>query len=353
MNLGFAMKDGEATFLQKSGEETMRDYRRHTMPALACAALFLAAPLAQAQTKDWRPQRTIEIVVPSAPGGGLDVTGRTVQHILQEGKLIDQASTVVNKPGGSTTVGIAYINQHRGDAHYILVQSPPLLTNTITGTTPVGLKDVTPVALLVTEEIIFSVAADSPIKNAADLARMLKNDSASVTIAVSSSPGGHSHAAAALVAKAAGGDPKKLKMVFFNSGAESATALLGGHVMLAATPASSILGHRQAGKLRVIGIPTEKRLAGALADAPTFKEQGYDVVFSAWRAMVGPKNMTPAQLAWWDATLAKVTATPEWKAAAERNEWTLDFRDSTQVAAFFDEQSAKLAEVLGELGLAR
>ena len=331
----------------------MRDFARCL--ALVGAALLLAAPavMTAAAAADWKPERTIEIVVPSAPGGGLDVTGRTLQHILQDGKVITTASTVVNKPGGSGTVGIAYIDQHKGDAHYICVQSPPLLTNSITGTTTLGLKDVTPVALLVTEEIIFSVAADSPIKTGADLAAMLKKDSSSVSIAVSSSPGGHSHAAAALVAKAAGGDPKKLKMVFFGSGAEAATALLGGHVMLAATPASSILGHRQAGKLRVIGIPTDKRLPGALADVPTFKEQGLDVVFSAWRALVGPKDMTPAQLAWWDETLAKVVATPEWKTSAERNEWTLDYRNSKQVGAFFDDQSQKLVAVLGELGLAK
>lgn len=331
----------------------MLSRKSRLLTLFAMAAGAVAAAPSQSRAQDWKPERTVEVVVPSAPGGGLDTSGRALQHILQEGKVLATPSTVVNKPGGSGTVGIAYVNQHKGDGHYILVQSPPLLTNTITGTTPTGLKDVTPVALLVTEEIIFSVASASPIKNAADLAAMLKKDSSSVSIAVSSSPGGHSHAAAALIAKAAGGDPKKLKMVFFGSGAEAATALLGGHVMVAATPASSILGHRQAGTLRVIGIPTDKRLKGALADVPTFKEQGYDVVFSAWRAIVGPKGMTPAQLAFWDATLAKATATKEWEAAAERNEWTPNFLGSKECTKFFEQQTAMLTEVLGELGLAK
>jgi putative tricarboxylic transport membrane protein len=319
---------------------------------LSCA-IALAPPPVRAQGKDWHPQRPIEIVVPSAPGGGLDVTGRALQRILQEGKFADEPVNVVNKPGGAGTIGIAYINQHRGDGHYISVESPPLITDTITGTSQLGLKDVTPVALLVTEQIIFSVAADSPIKTGRDLAEALTKDPNSVSIAVSSSPGGHSHAAAALVMKAAGGDPKKLKMVFFGSGAEATTALLGHHVDVAITPASSILGHLQAGKLRVVGIPAAQRLPGPLADVPTFKEQGIDVVFAAWRALVGPKGMTPAELAWWDGTLAKVTATPQWKTDCERNLWTADYKNSKEAAAFFAEEHDRLASVLGELGLAK
>src|SRR5258708_12532458 len=182
---------------------------------LALAAVASWGGYADAQDKTWRPQRALELVVPSAPGGGLDVTARTLQRLLQEAKLADQPTTVVNKPGGSGTIGIAYINQHKGDGHYICVQSPPLITNEIIGSSQLGLKDVTPVALLVTEEIIFSVGADSPIKSGKDLVAALQKDPDSVSIAVSSSPGGHSHAAAALLIKAIGGHAKNLKIGFF------------------------------------------------------------------------------------------------------------------------------------------
>ena len=320
---------------------------------LALAAVASWGGYADAQDKTWRPQRALELVVPSAPGGGLDVTARTLQRLLQEAKLADQPTTVVNKPGGSGTIGIAYINQHKGDGHYICVQSPPLITNEIIGSSQLGLKDVTPVALLVTEEIIFSVGADSPIKSGKDLVAALQKDPDSVSIAVSSSPGGHSHAAAALLMKAIGGDAKKLKMVFFGSGGEAATAVMGGHVTVAVTPASAILGHREAGRLRVIGIPSESRLAGALSDVPTWKEQGVDVVFYAWRSLVGPKGMTEAELAWWDVALTKLTSSPEWQEDVRRNLWTANYRSSKDVGAFFAAEHARLAQVLGELGLAK
>jgi putative tricarboxylic transport membrane protein len=318
----------------------------------ALGAFVLSSPVV-AQSKDWKPSKTIEIVVPSAAGGGLDLTGRTLQKAMQEGKYTDQPAVVVNKPGGSGTVGISYMNQHKADGHYITVQALPLLTDNIIGTSPIGLDDVTPVAVLVTEQIIFSVGPDSPIKTGKDLIEKLRADPSSVSIAVSSTPGGQSHLATALLTKAAGGDPKKLKVVFFNSGGEAVTALMGGHVDVSVTPAAVILGPREAGKLKVIGIPSEKRLTGPLADVPTWKEQGADVVFSTWRALLGPKGLNAAELAWWDNALTKATATPQWATDVDRNLWTADYKNSKESAAFFADEKTRLTALLKDIGLAK
>jgi putative tricarboxylic transport membrane protein len=272
---------------------------------------------------------------------------------MEQDKLSEQPVTVLNKPGGSGTVGIAYINSHKGNGNYVCIQALPLITNTITGQSEIGLKDVTPLAVLVTEQIIFSVAADSPIKSGKDLAEKLKTDPQSVSIGVSSSPGGQSHDAAALVTKAAGGEPKNLKVVFFDSGGEAATALMGGHITVAVTPAGVILGPAQTGKIRIIAIPAESRVGGPLADVPTWKEQGVDAVFSTWRVIVGPKGMTPEQIAWWDNTLAKVTASPEWQTALGRNQWTANYLNSKDAAAFFDSENTRLTALLTDLGLAK
>src|SRR5262249_26237265 len=159
----------------------------------------------------------------------------------------------------------------------------------------------------------------------------LKQDPASVTVGVSSSPGGQSHIAAALVLQVIGLDPAKLKIVFFDSGGEAATALMGGHITVAATPAPVVLGPSQAGKVRLIAVPGAARLTGALADVPVWKERGGDVEFATWRVLVGPKGMTADELAWWDDALGKVMASPEWAAAAARNLWTVDYKNSTQL----------------------
>src|ERR1700754_3621390 len=105
--------------------------------ALAAAA---ALPGLARAADAWQPRRPIEVVVPSAPGGGLDLVGRTLQSVIQQKHLSSRPLTIVNRPGGGGTVGIAYLNSHEGDGHYVSVQALPLVTNSITGLSQVGLQ---------------------------------------------------------------------------------------------------------------------------------------------------------------------------------------------------------------------
>jgi len=329
----------------------LTDSRRFRIFLGFCAAAFVVANARAADT--WQPDRSVSIVVPSAPGGGLDLAARMVQAVVEKDKLSNQTLTVLNKPGGGGTVGIAYMNAHGNDGQYVTVQALPLITNSITGASRIGLNDVTPLAQLLTEQVVFSVNGDSPIKSGTDLINQLRKDPSSVSIAVSSSPGGQSHDAAALVFKTAGINPKNLKVVFFDSGGEAVTALMGNHVTVAVTPAGVVLGPSKSGKVRMIAIPSNIREPGDFRAVPTWKEQGVDVTFSTWRVVVGPKNMTPAQIAWWDQLFAKVTASPEWAAAAKRNLWTPEYKNSAETRKFLDEEKVRLTQLLGELGIAK
>ena len=333
-------------------------FKKHQFKKQLCVALFSGAALIASQVnaasaEEWKPRRPIEEVVPSAPGGGQDLAARTLQGIVEQLKLSSKPFTVLNKPGGGGTVAIAYINSHSGDGHYVTVQALPLITNRLTGQSEVGLDDVTPLAQLLTEPVVFSVPADSPIKDGKALVELLKKDPSSVTVGVSSSPGGQSHIAAALLLKAIGLDPAKLKIVFFDSGGEAATALMGGHITVSATPAPVVIGPSQGGKLRMIAVPAAEREKGPLADVPTWKEQGVDVEFATWRVLVGPKGMTPEEIAWWDDILAKAIQSPEWAKAAQTNMWTIDYKNSKDLKAFLDGQQTELASLLKDLGLAK
>jgi putative tricarboxylic transport membrane protein len=333
----------------------MRIKLKHLSGLLAFGAFgaLLSAATASNAADSWKPTRPIQIVVPSAPGGGLDLVARTLQNVITQEKLSDQPITVLNRPGGGGTVGISYINSHHADGHYVTVQALPLVTNQITGLSKIGIADVTPLAVLFREPIIFAVAGDSALKSGQDVVALLRKDPTGVGMAVSSSPGGQSHIAAAMVVKAAGQDPHKLKIVFFDSGGEAMTALMGGHVSVAASPVGVAVGPAQAGKIRMIGIPQATRAPDELANVPTWKEQGIDVDFSTWRVLVGPKDMPAEQVAWWDNVLKKVMATPEWAAALKRNMWSADYRPSKQAAEFLKNENARLTPLLGELGLAK
>jgi putative tricarboxylic transport membrane protein len=327
---------------------------RHACAVRAvCAAMISACVTLAHAASGWEPRRPIEIVVPSAPGGGLDLVARTLQSVIDQQKLSSKPVTVVNRPGGGGTVSIAYINSHPADGDFVTVQALPLITNRITGLSKMGMDDVTPLAVLVTEQVVFAVPGDSPIRSGTDLVDMIRKNPSAVTIAVSSSPGGQSHDATAMVVKAAGQSPAKVKVVFFDSGGEALTALMGGHVTASATPAGVVIGPSEAGRVHLIAVAGAKRDGGALAAVPTWKEQGVNVDFTTWRVLVGPKNMTPAEIAWWDNVLQKATASPQWATAVKHNLWTADYKDSADTRTFLAQQRSQLTPLLGELGLAR
>jgi len=98
--------------------------------ALALAA-SVVAPGSRAQS--WRPERPVEIVVPSAPGGSNDKTARTLEKVLHDRKLVPVASTVVNKPGGGNAMTMSYVNARPGDGHYLMIGTPTILSNHIIG----------------------------------------------------------------------------------------------------------------------------------------------------------------------------------------------------------------------------
>src|SRR3970282_3002810 len=111
---------------------------------LLSAALVAASPSALAQA--WSPQRNVEIVVGSAPGGSNDKTARTVERVLMENKLVNTSIAVVNKPGGGSSIAFTYVSQRPGDPHTLLVGLTGPLTNHITGRSKLRHTDFTPIA---------------------------------------------------------------------------------------------------------------------------------------------------------------------------------------------------------------
>jgi putative tricarboxylic transport membrane protein len=77
------------------------------------------------------------------------------------------------------------------------------------------------------------------------------------------------------------------------------------------------------------------------------------VVYGGWRAIIGPREITPAQVAYWEDVLRKVTATKEWKEDLERNFWSDDFVTSAQFRKDLDKDYADIKAVLVDIGLAR
>jgi tripartite-type tricarboxylate transporter receptor subunit TctC len=165
--------------------------------------------------------------------------------------------------------------------------------------------------------------------------------------------GNHNHIAISQLSRAAGIDPKSLRVVVFDSSGQVVTNLLGGHVDVVASPAASVAAHAQAGKVRVLAISSKKRLPGPLADVPTWTEQGFRVVSGNVRNIVGPKGMSDEQVRYWDRVFAALTQQDEWRKEAERHMLENEHFTSSQTRHEMDELYKELREILGQLGLAK
>jgi putative tricarboxylic transport membrane protein len=259
---------------------------------------------------------------------------------------------VINKPGGGGTIAQAYLNQKPGDAHYFEITATSLLTNHIIGRTAAGHRAYTPVVMLYDEYLGFAIRSDSPIASGRDLLEALKTPEA-LPVGIATSAGNTNHIGAAMLAKAAGVEPKRLKMVVFGSGGESMAALLGGHVGLVVTPSANLIGPMQNGRLRVVGVSAPKRLAGPLAAVPTWTEQGVDAVVANWRPVIGSKGWSGAQIAYWEEVFAKLVASEEWQAEVTRTGGVPHFLRSRELAEFFDREYGRFKAILTDVGLAK
>lgn len=315
-------------------------------------ALALLGFAATGWSQGWSPQRNVEMLVGFVPGGGVDRTARTVERTLLANKLVNSGITVVNKPGGGTSIAYTYVSQRPSDGHTLMFFGQGLLTNHLMGSSPLTYTDFTLIASLFNEYTVFAVNAASPIRTGKDLIERLKKDPKSVTIGFASI-GGASHLSTVLFNKTIGGHARDLKVVAFKGTADAITNLLGGHIDLAVFPVSSAGIHVAAGTMRLVGAAAPQRFGGALANVPTWKEQGVDMVFGTWRAVMGPKGMGAAQVAFWENVLRKVTETPEWKTDLENNFWLDDFMTGPQFRKGLDKDYADLKAVLVDVGLAK
>jgi putative tricarboxylic transport membrane protein len=325
--------------------------KRNTFTSCAIGALLCAAAAAHAQPA-WKPEKSVEIIVGTSPGGPQDHMGRMLQKVLQESRLIEVPVSVENKPGGGGSVALAFLSQRTGGST-IMINAPTMLSNQITGRTTIPYTDFTALAVLGIEYECVAVRAESPLKTGKDLIDRLKKDPSALSVSIGTSLGNSGHLAFALAMKAAGIDIRKLKTVAFNSAGDGITALLGGHIDLASTPPSAVLQHVQAGKLRVLALTSPARARGELANVPTWKELGVNSTHEVWRGVVGPRGMTRAQVAFWDDVLGKVAKSDAWQKDLDQSQIENIYRNSADTAKYLKTEYEEARGILTDLGLAK
>ncbi|WP_421506736.1 Bug family tripartite tricarboxylate transporter substrate binding protein [Erwinia rhapontici] len=278
---------------------------------LASTLLLLAVPATFAADA---PSRT-ECIAPAKPGGGFDLTCKLLQVTLQDTQQIKTPMRVTYMPGGVGAVAYnAIVAQRPAEAGTVVAFSGGSLLNLSQGKFGrYSVDDVKWLAAVGTDYGMVAVRSDSPYKNLSDLLKAMKEDPNKVVIGAGASIGSQDWMKTALLARSAGIDPRKMRYVAFEGGGEPVTALLGNHIQVISGDMSEMVPHLQAGKMRVLAVMSDKRLPGVLAEVPTAREQGIDVVWPIIRGFyLGPK-VTDAEYQWWEDAFKKMAQTEEFK----------------------------------------
>jgi putative tricarboxylic transport membrane protein len=309
-----------------------------TAALLAAAA---AAPVA-AQIEG------LEIVVPAAPGGGWDQTGRAMQNALQEAGLASGIQ-VVNIPGAGGTIGLAqFVSGKEGQGNALMTGGLVMLGAILTNDSPVTLEQVTPIARLTGEYEAIVVPASSEIQTLDDLLAQFKEDPGSVSWG-GGSAGGTDHMLVGLIAKAVGVEPSGINYVPFSGGGEALASIMGGHVTAGVSGYQEFAGQIETGDLRPLAISSAERLEGV--DIPTLKEQGVEVELTNWRAVFAPPGISDADKQALADTVAQMVESAAWQNTLKERAWLDLYLPPDEFAQFLEQDRAQVETVLKDIGL--
>jgi putative tricarboxylic transport membrane protein len=299
----------------------------------------------------WRPERDIEIVAGTPPGGGLDRSARALLRAIEANRLIDVAAKVVNIGGEGGRKAWAALRARAGDPYVIGISSPNAIADHLMGVTTEDPDAFSAIAILYTEYIAFVVPARSAIASGGDLLDRLAADAGGVTVALSTSLGNSNHVAVATIMRQAGADPSAPTIRVFDSALDAVADTVAGNADFGAITAASAVRELEAGTLRAIGVSSPARLPGVYAATPTWREQSVDCVIGSWRGVSGPPGLTDDQVTFWADVLAAAMATAEWKADLARHFWTEMFLCGDGLNRHLRRERSDTRTVLGALGL--
>ena len=313
---------------------------------LFSAALVLSATNSFAIDK-------IHFIIGGGAGGGWDGTARGTGEALTKAGFLKSAS-FENMSGGGGGKALAYLINNEPE-NTVLVQSTPLVLRSITrhkgyvkGTGTLSYKDVMPIAGVIGDYGAIVVANDSPIKNFKDAVDAYNADPSSIKMAGGSVRGSMDHLIGALAFQAAGANPNNVIYVPYDAGGKALAGLLSGETQILSTGLGEVMGARD--QVRIIGITAPDRVADA-PDAPTLKEQGFDVQFVNWRGFFGPKSMSGGDYYKIAKMLGDVQKTPEWEAVRKRNAWVNIYNPGKKFNEFLLKQTEEMTALMKKLGV--
>lgn len=318
----------------------------------ALATLLLATSVAGCgvtRGADDPDNRRLRMMIPNSPGGGYDLTGRAAAKAMEDNDLTGRFE-VNNVLGASGTVAMQRLINEEGADDVVMTMGLGVVGAVYTNESDATPTAMTPIARLVEEQEGILVPADSPFQDVQDLVDAWKADPGSVTVGGGSSPGGPDHLFPMQLAAEIGIDPTEVNFITYDGGGPLTTALLGEKIDVGMSGLGEFEGQIEEGALRVLAVSGEERLD--TVDAPTLTEEGVDLVFTNWRGVLAPPDISEEQREYLIDIFTEMHATEEWQAALERNGWSDNFATGEEFETFLQEQDERVETTLKELGLA-
>lgn len=295
-----------------------------------------------------------ECIAPAKPGGGFDLTCRLAQAALKDSQVLKDPLRISYMPGGIGAVAYnTIVTQRPAEGGTIVAYSGGSLLNLAQGKFgKYNVNDVRWLAAIGADFGVIIVRNDSPFKDLKSVMTALQQDPTKVVFGAGGSVGSQDWMKAALTAKAAGVDYKKMRFVAFEGGGETATALRGGHIQVMMGDAAEAATLLESGApLRVLAIYHDKRLPGKLADIPTATEQGFKINWPIIRGFyLGPK-VSDKDYDWWVNAFQKTMASPGYAKLREQQGLFPFDMTGAELDRYVKQQVKEYAELADTFGL--
>ncbi|HEY9564683.1 MAG TPA: tripartite tricarboxylate transporter substrate-binding protein, partial [Nocardioides sp.] len=321
-------------------------------PAVAVAVALVAVLATGCGVTRDDEGNDMTMLIPNSPGGGYDQTGRAAVSSMEASDITGGTFEVNNIIGAGGSVALTKLMNVEGDTHTMMTVGLGVVGSAYSMGQPYKLQDATPLAQLIEDQEGVLVPADSPYKTIDDFLADWKKDPGSIAVGGGSSPGGPDHLFPMQLAGAAGIDPNDVRYVAYDGGGPLTSALLGKKIKVGFSGLGEFEGQIRAGELQVLAVSGEERLEGEVfGKFPTLKESGVDLVFTNWRGVLAPPGISEERKQELIAYLEEMHESPEWRKALKDNKWIDEFKTGDEFTAFLEEQDARVADTLKELGL--
>jgi tripartite-type tricarboxylate transporter receptor subunit TctC len=261
------------------------------------------------------PARGILVIVPYAAGGGSDVSARLLARDLEP--ILGKSVTVENRAGGGGWLGWGFLAASKPDGYTIgYINAPSMFAGYLDkqsgGSRRENLESFTPLINHVTDYNMWAVKPDSKFRTVKDVIDEAKHRPGTITL----NGGGHGTDDHIAVLGIGANNGASFQMVHFRGTPEGKTQVLGGNIEVYACNVSEGAEDVKAGVVRAIGVMSPER-SKFIPNAPTFREQGFNEVWSVSRGIAAPAGLPPDVEAALIAALEKTIRSPEHRAKAE------------------------------------